>query len=98
MALFQILSDGSWRDSNAQFQQQLVRDPLLTPSWVFASHHANQVSQVLRQRWAAALTGPPSPEHIERSPMPSDERFRLHDRQRVAPVEELRERDYRQTK
>jgi hypothetical protein len=30
--------------------------------------------------------------------MPSDESFRLHDRQRVAPVEELREPHHRQTK
>ena len=34
----------------------------------------------------------------ERSPMPSDEGGRLHDHQRVAPVEELSGRDHRQTK
>lgn len=87
LAVLQILADGSRRNSNAQLQRQLVGNPFLAPGWVFTRHPEYQFSKIFRERRTAGLARFPSTEHLERSPMPSDEGGWFHDDQRVAPVE-----------
>jgi len=86
-SLRQVLAHGSWRDPNPQLAQQFVGDPLFAPQHVLPGHPADQLAQFYRDRWS---TGPGlhSPEQSPAGAVPADHRRRLHDHQRVTPIEE----------
>ena len=74
-----VLGDGWLGDLDAEFQQ-LPMDARCAPTWVVATHHSNQIANLLRHTWSSWLAVPalPSPEQTKAFPMPSDDRFGLN--------------------
>src|SRR5581483_8440794 len=75
---------------DTELEAEFIGDPLLAPSGILASHLADEIADIPRERWPAALTGFPAPQHSEGGAMPSDESFQFCDHQGVLPVEESR--------
>jgi hypothetical protein len=67
------------------------------PCWVFTRHPEYQFSEIFRKRRTTGSVRFPSPDDLERGPMPSDEVGGLHDHERSASRITFR-RDHRQTK
>ena len=84
----EIFADCSRRNSDAELEQELICNVLLSPDWILAAHLPNQISQILRQRQTPALSRFPAPERPEAGPMPLYKGCRLDDHRRVSPVEQ----------
>jgi hypothetical protein len=94
----QILSHRSRRNTDSEFDEQLIGDALLSPSWILAFQFTNDFPKVLRKRRTPAPSGLPSPELAERVAMPSQESCRLDDDQRATPIKESSQSHHRQPK
>ena len=93
--LRQVLPDCPWRNTQTEFQQQLVCDPLLAPRGVLARHSPNQALELDGDR-SPASCGLPAPEEAEALAVPGDEGPRPHDGQGVALIEPAAEQHQRQ--
>lgn len=85
-----VLAHCSCAHLDTQFQTQFRRDPAAAPTRIVSGHSANQRAQFGRNGWPAAA-GPPSPEHPKALSLPRNQRRRLHDDERLPPVEASRE-------
>src|SRR5271163_5348831 len=74
------------RNTQTEFQQQFVGDPLLTPRGILARHSLDQTLQLDRD-WPPASFGLPAPEEAEALAVPGDQRPRPHHNQSVSPIE-----------
>src|SRR5687767_387020 len=82
-----ILGDGWLGDLDAEFQQLTV-NPRCPPAWVVATHHPNQIANLVGyagSTWLATMNLP-RPEQTKALPVPSDDRLGLDDDQKGSPV------------
>jgi hypothetical protein len=63
-----VLAHSAWRDSDAELQQEFVRDPLFTPREILAGHTTDERLQVRRDGGSSRLRFP-MPEEPEPLPM-----------------------------
>jgi len=85
LALGQILAHGVRRHAQPQLEQQFIGDAFLPPRRILTSHTTDECLQVCRDWWASSLRLPLS-EQAEPL-LPAETRRRLHNRQRLTPVE-----------
>src|SRR5271156_5513705 len=81
-----VLPNCARRNTQTEFQQQFVGDPLLTPRWVVTRHLANQLPEFSRDRPPASF-GLPAPEEAEALAVPGDQGPGPHHNQSVSPIE-----------
>src|SRR6185369_8512092 len=85
-----VLGNGSRRDRKSQ-PRQLRLDSPLTPQDVLRGHAAYKQSEFVAYRAPPTIkwrTRPPTPIRLPSLPMPGQDRFGLHDEQRLTPVPE----------
>src|SRR3954468_5770378 len=81
-----ILRNGRLADVHAQLEQLAV-NAWCAPQWISQRHRPNQRTDVSRHGGPADASATlPRPEQAEASAMPCDDRLRLHDDERRAPV------------
>jgi hypothetical protein len=67
-----IFTYGSWRDPQAELEQEFVGNALLPPGRILQGHAANQCPQVHGQSGSSGL-GFPAPKQAKTLTMPTDE-------------------------
>src|SRR5215813_14245095 len=87
-----ILPHGSRRDTQAELEQQFVRNALLAPGRIVMRHATDERLQVRRERGAPWLRLP-APEQTKSLAMPLEKGLRLDDSEDLAPIEPVTEPD-----
>src|SRR3954451_12263880 len=90
-----VFSNSRFGDVDSEFEQLTVYS-WSTPHGIVATHHPDQITNLLRHSGASGLPAPdfPSPVQTKALAMPGDDRLWLHDQQSGFPVRpELTEPD-----
>ena len=93
-----VPSDGSWRDVNPELEEELGRNPFLTPRAIRGRHGRDQLTQFRRNRRPSGRPRLPTPEQPESLAVPPKERLRLDDGQQTLPIDEPRKGDEREAR
>jgi len=88
-----IPADGSRRHAEPEFQEEFRGDPLLAPGRIVPGHGGDQALQLRREPRPA---GPGAPEELKGLAVPTEERGRLDDGDRLPPGQAAREEDQRE--
>src|SRR6202171_4928770 len=81
-----ILGHARLSDIDAELEK-LSMDPRRSPQWVCNAHLSDQPAYFERHRWSTATRSRlPAPVRSEPGTVPTDNGFRLHNRQRIANV------------
>jgi hypothetical protein len=81
------------RERETELHAKLRRDALLIPRAVLHRHLRDESLDISGNTRAPAMTGLAAPEEAKEISMPPHERLGPHNRQELAPVDELREQD-----